>query len=285
MNEIIDTLAQWADNPEVMAAVNTASLTLPNNSSNSSQANSVTTQAQPEVLQPAKEEQAQNLLQEYGRRQWQLERRQARILRRLRRVTARGLGASVSGQLRELLHFSETALKEHREQSDNADHGVTISSPPELGVEALRADAMRSMSTSALVNLVRRVEASQGLARLAAASHHRPLQMESLSRVVAPTLPDHVGREVEALAAEMRSASHSHSHHDSDATESSSGGDSCDELEGYSPSNPFYAPVNDRAYYRYCRSRSWVASRWTWLQAQVADLEYRILQQQKIYTH
>ncbi|KAK7072624.1 PEHE, partial [Halocaridina rubra] len=41
----------------------------------------------------------------------------------------------------------------------------------------------------------------------------------------------------------------------------------------------------DRAYYRYCRSRAWVASRWTWLQAQIADLEYRILQQHKIYSH
>ncbi|KAG7156590.1 KAT8 regulatory NSL complex subunit 1-like, partial [Homarus americanus] len=41
----------------------------------------------------------------------------------------------------------------------------------------------------------------------------------------------------------------------------------------------------ERAFYRYCRARAWVASRWTWLQAQVADLEYRILQQQKIYTH
>ncbi|CAL4060114.1 unnamed protein product [Meganyctiphanes norvegica] len=286
MNEIIDTLAQWADNPEVMAAVNTAALNLPNSSTPSSQATPIATQSQPEISQPAKEEQAQRLLQDFGRRQWQLERRQARILRRLRRVTARGLGASVSGQLRELLHFSESALKEQKEQSNNGEHGVTISSPPEIGVEALRADAMRNMSTSALVNLVRRVEASQGLARLAAASHHRsPLQLETLACVVDPTLPEHVGREVATLVAEMRSAAQCHSHHDSDATESSSGGDSCDELEGYPQSNPFYTPVNDRAYYRYCRARSWVASRWTWLQAQVADLEYRILQQQKIYMH
>ncbi|KAK3893955.1 hypothetical protein Pcinc_002251, partial [Petrolisthes cinctipes] len=41
----------------------------------------------------------------------------------------------------------------------------------------------------------------------------------------------------------------------------------------------------ERAFYRYHKARAWVASRWTWLQAQIADLEYRILQQHKIYTH
>lgn len=40
----------------------------------------------------------------------------------------------------------------------------------------------------------------------------------------------------------------------------------------------------ERAFARYCRARAWVASRWTWLQAQIADLEYRILQQHKIYS-
>ncbi|KAG0713498.1 KAT8 regulatory NSL complex subunit 1 [Chionoecetes opilio] len=41
----------------------------------------------------------------------------------------------------------------------------------------------------------------------------------------------------------------------------------------------------ERAFARYCRARAWTASRWTWLQAQIADLEYRILQQHKIYSH
>ncbi|XP_071552694.1 uncharacterized protein nsl1 isoform X1 [Panulirus ornatus] len=262
MNDIIDTLTRLADNPEVLAAVDTAA-----------------TMAQPAL---PREERARLLLEELGRRQWQMERRQARLQRRLRRVTARGLGASVSGQLREVLEYAHVTLAQQREHASTSEEGPTPPTPPEVGVEALRADAMRTMSTSALVNLVRRVEASQGLARLAAASQ-RPTR--SQPPTPAPTLPDQTRAELAAVGAELEAATHAHTHHDSDATETSSGGESCDELEGYNDSNTNFSPVQERAYYRYCKARAWVASKWTWLQAQVADLEYRILQQHKIYAH
>ncbi|XP_047501128.1 KAT8 regulatory NSL complex subunit 1-like isoform X1 [Penaeus chinensis] len=279
MNEIIDTLTRLADNPEVLAAVDTAALDL------HGQCEGVPHQAldpQAQVRQVTKEERAHLLVDELDRRHLQIERRQTRLLRRLRRVTARGLGASVSGQLRELLDHAHGALAKQREHTSASEDGPAPTSAPEVGVEALRADAMRTMSTSALVNLVRRVEASQGLARLAAASHRPP---RSRPPTPAPALPEHTRAEVAAVSAEVEAAAHAHTHHDSDATESSSGGESCDEGDGYNDTNTHHVPVRERALYRYCRARSWVASRWTWLQAQVADLEYRILQQQKIYAH
>lgn len=275
MNEVIDTLTRLADNPEVLAAVDTAALALPQHASHQPLEGQV-------LHQMPKEERVQLLVDELGRHQWQIQRRQARLQRRLRRVTARGLGATVSGQVRELLEHAHATLAQQREKTTLAEDGATPPTPPEVGVEALRADAMRTMSTSALVNLVRRVEASQGLARLAAASH-RPTCSQPATP--APTLPEHTRSEVAAVAAEVHAAAHAHTHHDSDATETSSGGESCDETDGYNDSHTNYAPVQERAYYRYCKARAWVASRWTWLQAQVADLEYRILQQHKIYGH
>ncbi len=66
------------------------------------------------------------------------------------------------------------------------------------------------------------------------------------------------------------------------------GGESCDELEEYTSlnqkegvetGNGHYLPIRKRAKYRWLANRSSVASRWTWLTAQISDLEYRIRQQ------
>lgn len=38
-----------------------------------------------------------------------------------------------------------------------------------------------------------------------------------------------------------------------------------------------------RAAYRWARDRAKIASRWTWLLAQISDLEYRVRQHQELY--
>ncbi|XP_045108850.1 KAT8 regulatory NSL complex subunit 1-like isoform X2 [Portunus trituberculatus] len=293
MNEIIDTLTRLADNPEVLAAVDNAADQQQQQQQQEQQQQQQQQLQQQQQQQPQpqqqqdevpKEERARLLVEELGRRQWLLERRQARLQRRLRRVTSRGLSATVSGQLRDLLDHGHAVLAQQREQQAPQDEGTAPPTPPEVNLETLRADAMRSMSTTALVNLVRRVEASQGLARLASASHRGPARTQQ-TPAPSPALPEHTRVEVGAVVGEMQAAAHAHTHHDSDATETSSGGESCDELEGFPDTNTNYTPVQERAFARYCRARAWVASRWTWLQAQIADLEYRILQQHKIYSH
>lgn len=243
MNEIIDTLTRLADNPEVLAAVDTASLVLPPAQPFQEAAAAVVVQPhqQPQQDEVPKEERARLLVEELGRRQWLLERRQARLQRRLRRVTSRGLSATVSGQLRDLLDHGHAALAQQREQQAPQEDGAAPPTPPEVSLETLRADAMRTMSTTALVNLVRRVEASQGLARLASSSH-RPSRTQQ-PPAPAPTLPEHTRVEVSAVVAEMQAATHAHTHHDSDATETSSGGESCDELEGFPDTNTNYSNV------------------------------------------
>ena len=244
MNEIIDTLTRLADNPEVLAAVDTASLVLPPPQPLQEVAvTAVQPQHQPEPQQDEvpKEERARVLVEELSRRQWLVERRQARLQRRLRRVTSRGLSATVSGQLRDLLDHGHASLAQQREQQAPKEEGPTPPAPAEVNLETLRADAMKTMSTTALVNLVRRVEASQGLARLASASHRTSRTQQPPAP--APALPEHTRMEVAAVVAEMQAATHAHTHHDSDATETSSGGESCDELEGFPDTNTNYTIV------------------------------------------
>ena len=158
----------------------------------------------------SKEERVSSSLVEMKRRQLLLERRQQRLLRRLRRVSARGLGASVSGQLRELLAYGAKEL-------------APPSNDPPLLTE-LQPDSMKGMSTTDLISLVRRMEGR--------ATPRPP-----------PALTPHVRQEVGVVAAEMGAAAHGHAYHDSDATESSSGGESCDENDGYTSRNTAHTPM------------------------------------------
>uniref|UniRef100_A0A182VXY7 PEHE domain-containing protein n=1 Tax=Anopheles minimus TaxID=112268 RepID=A0A182VXY7_9DIPT len=65
---------------------------------------------------------------------------------------------------------------------------------------------------------------------------------------------------------------------DSDATLSSSGGESADESMPYTNNVQEPLPITERAAWRWANDRAAVASKWTWLWARVADLEYRIRQ-------
>ena len=71
--------------------------------------------------------------------------------------------------------------------------------------------------------------------------------------------------------------------YDSDATDSSSGGESCDEMDNFSHRNERIAPIKKRAKWTWLHNRASIASKWTWLTAQISDLEYRIRQQTDFY--
>lgn len=93
--------------------------------------------------------------------------------------------------------------------------------------------------------------------------------------------------------------------YDSDATESTSDNDSYDELEGFSledipPKRPpqlhgqsqaqieqdgLSTDLKKKSIWKWANERSRLASRWTWLQAQVTDLEFRIRGQNEALTH
>ncbi|XP_073831099.1 non-specific lethal 1 isoform X2 [Musca autumnalis] len=70
---------------------------------------------------------------------------------------------------------------------------------------------------------------------------------------------------------------------DSDATESSSGGESADEMVVYNNQQQQTLPIRKRAAWRYSRDRAAIASRWSWLLSQIADLEIKIRQHSELY--
>jgi len=92
------------------------------------------------------------------------------------------------------------------------------------------------------------------------------------------------------LRTNLRHFEHSY---DSDATDSSSGGESCDELDDYlndlckqqkldlNSITPL--PLNQKLNWKWALERASIISRWTWLQAQIADLDFRFRQQNEIY--
>ncbi|XP_046866799.1 uncharacterized protein LOC6651659 isoform X2 [Drosophila willistoni] len=70
---------------------------------------------------------------------------------------------------------------------------------------------------------------------------------------------------------------------DSDATESSSGGESADEMVTYNNPHQQSLPITRRAVWRYSRDRAAIALRWSWLYAQLADLDMKIRQHSDLY--
>ncbi|XP_030375951.1 uncharacterized protein LOC115625161 isoform X2 [Scaptodrosophila lebanonensis] len=70
---------------------------------------------------------------------------------------------------------------------------------------------------------------------------------------------------------------------DSDATESSSGGESADEMVTYNNSQQLSLSITRRAVWRYSRDRAAIALRWSWLCAQIADLSIKIRQHNDLF--
>lgn len=92
--------------------------------------------------------------------------------------------------------------------------------------------------------------------------------------------------EVESVAGSLSTQLHVvESNLDSDCTASSSGGESCDEMQTFNNPHQQPLPISKRAAWRYAQDRAGVASRWTWLQAQISDLEYRIRQHNDLQRH
>uniref|UniRef100_A0A1A9Z6H4 PEHE domain-containing protein n=1 Tax=Glossina pallidipes TaxID=7398 RepID=A0A1A9Z6H4_GLOPL len=102
--------------------------------------------------------------------------------------------------------------------------------------------------------------------------------------VVVPTLDEEVADELTQVAGLLQTEmSEVQRAIDSDATESSSGGESADEMVTYHNQHQQTLPITKRAAWRYSRDRAAIASRWSWLLSQIADLEIKIRQHSELY--
>ena len=165
-----------------------------------------------------------DLSAEVNRRQRDLERKADRLLRRLRRLQSRQIVSHTKQQLNGLVDH------QHRNLQSVA---KSMKSPPsnvDMRAELLQSEDVKSLSTAALVSLVQRLQSSQQL------SLRQRLTGASGSDSGASVL-----KLDESLCVEMNKTSstiqmqlrHLQSAVDSDATESSSGGESCDEDDYY----------------------------------------------------
>ena len=206
-DDIIDTLQNLASNPELLDAAER------DLNANPVSQNSVDMNDQQMVL-------INNLLE----KQQQLERRRDFLARRLNRNTARGLGATVSNQISILSRRVRSVVEKEKQVSKQQ---ANLRSQTRM--ESFPQESMKSMSTSDLISLVKRVEANNNRKEI------REPDDNDLNANI--SLPSNFCSEIKSVVSEWKAASVNHLNHDSDATESSSGGESCDEDENYNKNN------------------------------------------------
>lgn len=199
---------------------------------------------------------------ELAKRQQQIDRRVSHFIKRLRRLQALEGGKLASQQLTRFVDDHHKCL----EQVARHIKGSSVSNEP-LNAEVLQSEDIKSLSTAALVSLVQRLQMTQGIVANRTHMTNSSIAMDKDEKA-----------DVNAVS----SVIHMNLRHierciDSDATDSSSGGESDSDVHQTSADKT----SNQTKYpglLRWAENRAAVACRWTWLQAQVADLEFQIRQ-------
>ena len=163
---------------------------------------------------------------ETSKRQKELERHADRLLRRMRRLQSRKTISHVQHQLSGFVDHQhknlQTMAKAMKPQPTNN---------VDLKAELLQSEDVKSLSTAALVSLVRRLQTSQAMTlrqRLANSSQSGSDGTSVLR------LDEDLCTEMNRVSSTLqKDLKHLESALDSDATESSSGGESCDEDYDY----------------------------------------------------
>lgn len=196
--------------------------------------------------------QASQLVSALEVKQLRLQKRRSQLLRRVRRVTGRGLAANVSTQLQNLLLYGNILLH-GKDAVVEPLKSLTSESPATTTVSVAAAlpdydtTTMKTMSTANLVSYIRDRErksnARCGSNNFATNNYHTRSSDVNKSKYSSATiaggedtvacLPSELRNELVTVSGEVGAAARFHVEHDSDATESSSGGESCDEMDGY----------------------------------------------------
>ncbi|XP_076437508.1 uncharacterized protein LOC143276729 [Babylonia areolata] len=211
---------------------------------------------------------------EASRKQAQLERRLEFLQRRLRRLQARQTERHMRQEIQNCVDYHQQNLQTVSKSSSKSSLGCQNSS--DLNKELL-SDGAKHMSTAALVSLVHKMQKQGSTSQLPV------LIRPEVTRVLNMSNEDQKESLVvsDKLLMNLRMM---HSALDSDATESSSGGETDGEDGQQDVNHPAPStPLSRRAEWKWASERAAIASRWTWLQAQVSDLEYRIRQQTDQY--
>ncbi|XP_057330219.1 uncharacterized protein LOC130670753 isoform X2 [Microplitis mediator] len=240
-------------------------------------------------------------------RQYELERRSAFLLRRLRKLQTKFVGRHAAEETIGVLEQAHHSVKKYFQQelSALAPKGTQLKNFPEIGGTLNSFIQKIEKSYSAQSNSVSR---QRGYCRYfggGSRDNATSISVVGGSGVSGTGVNSSVGGsgigsasgsntrhplfgtaqvtvdkdEVENVAGSLATQLHTiETNFDSDCTVSSSGGESCDEMQTFNNPHQQQLPISKRASWRYSQDRAGIASRWTWLNAQISDFEYRIRQ-------
>lgn len=210
-------------------------------------------------------------IKELTRKEYLLERRCQFLMRRLRRLQGKHLESQAKLQLKAFVDFQHHNLQSAASKA--------IRPFGDLPNTLFNSSDVKNLSTSNLVTLVRKLQASQP-------KHAFEASKKCDSKKSVLIMDQSVSSESEKKSSQLRrNLRHWSDVVDTDVTESSSGGESCEEWEDCPliSDKKVPMPLYKRAEWKWSVDRAAIVARWTWLQAQVSDLEYRIRQQSEIY--
>uniref|UniRef100_A0A6B2EBD4 Putative kat8 regulatory nsl complex subunit 1 n=1 Tax=Phlebotomus kandelakii TaxID=1109342 RepID=A0A6B2EBD4_9DIPT len=240
------------------------------------------------------------LRQEIEKRQYQMQRKCDFLLRRLRKLQVRFMGAHVSEEIAGLFEHTCRLLK--RKERDT---GKSVTTPGQVIIDVVSTGAFIPPAGNGVVQSQQQVlqESPKPLNQVALRSYLKRIENVALTQnsmaqkrsAAVVTLPGGKGSPaIGSLLPHLEEVSRSQLEHtsgllrselravesamDSDATATSSGGESADELVNYTNPTQQTLSIAKRAAWRWAKDRAAIATRWSWLLAQISDLEYRIRQ-------
>lgn len=166
-----------------------------------------------------------SLQEQVKSKQHVLENRTQHLLRRLRRLQSKNVEVHLHTQLRNFVGYQHKNLQTVAKSIKNTASTNNIN---EVKTELFSSDDVKSLSTAALVNLVRRLQSSQpslSLSQRLINSSRSDNGPTGVLKIDKPTAEESI-RVSGLLSSNLH---HMQNCVDSDATESSSGGESCDE--------------------------------------------------------
>ncbi|XP_050293244.1 KAT8 regulatory NSL complex subunit 1 isoform X2 [Anthonomus grandis grandis] len=242
-----------------------------------------------DTAQKIKENQAAALLSDLESRHSRIERRLDFLRRRCFKLQSKHIGQHISGEVVGVFEQVHRSIKKPKDQDNSKSFG--------LNQYCDLTDKLKPLSASSAKVLARKLEMAKVLqANNSARQKNIPKYFGSGSIEPAMfrsssggqvTIPhwsaehkQELKRVSDQLQVQLRVVQHEV---DSEATESSSGGESCDESQTYNNPHQQYLSIQKRALWKYSTDRAAIASRWTWIQSQISDLEYRIRQHTELH--
>ena len=212
-------------------------------------------------------------------RQAELEKRFADVSRRIGALRTRTLGSHVATELAAFRTHCKQALPPLPSPASSASEKKPSFAPPKINSFSLPPPPLNVPNGIVLPDVPVAVPAIA----VAEPVKREPKSEQQQRAEAEPLTAGEKERAEEALGQLEANVRHLVQGYDSEATESSSGGESCDEYDRFPHSNSAYVAVKKRAKYAWLSNRADIASKWTWLTAQISDLEYKIRQQTEFY--